>query len=65
MNTFEKELIRVDAQIEFIESLFNKGAKDLYFDMKSPKVLYRDILNPELKALKEKKEWILNNPLKQ
>jgi hypothetical protein len=51
-------LIAVDELIEYHNSLFNKGFKDVHIAISSPIKTYIDILNPQLKYLQEVKQEI-------
>lgn len=54
----EYALIAVDEIIEYHESLYNKGFKDVHIALSSPIKTYNDILNPLLKYLQEVKQEI-------
>ncbi len=51
-------LIAVDEMIEYHNSLFDKGFKDVHIAISSPIKTYIDILNPLLKYLQEVKQEI-------
>ena len=57
-NSKQCALIAVDEIIEYHNSLFNKGFKDVHIAMSSPIKTYIDILNPQLKYLQEVKQEI-------
>ena len=51
-------LTAVDEILEYHESLYNKGLKDVHIAISSPIKTYDDILNPLLKYLQEVKQEI-------
>lgn len=57
-NAKQCALIAVDEMIEYHNSLFDKGFKDVHIAISSPIKTYIDILNPLLKYLREVKQEI-------
>jgi len=55
----EKEKIK--AKIELINSLEYRGATEIYMTQDSPKLLYRDILNPLKAELEENLKQLERN----
>ena len=51
-------LICVDEMIDYHNSLFNKGFKDIHIALSSPIKTYNDVLNPALIYLQEVKTEI-------
>ena len=51
-------LISIDEILEYHESLYNKGLKDVHIAISSPIKTYDDILNPLLKYWQEVKQEI-------
>jgi len=51
-------LICVDEMINYHNSLFDKGFKNVHQDLKTPNKLYSDIMNKELLYLQEVKQEI-------
>lgn len=43
----------IKAQIAILESLYERGAKDVHQVLTTPKRLYDDVINPTIKELKE------------
>lgn len=54
----ECALIAVDEIIEYHESLYNKGLKDVHIALSSPIKPYSDVLNPLLNYWQEVKQEI-------
>ena len=54
-------LIAVDEMIEYHNSLFDKGFRDVHISLSSPIKTYNDILNPSLKYLQQVKQeiWLI------
>jgi hypothetical protein len=51
-------LISIDEILEYHESLYNKGLKDVHIAISSPIKTYDDILNPLLKYWQEVRQEI-------
>ena len=51
-------IITVNEIINYHESLYNKGLKDVYIELSSKIKIYNDVLNPSLKYLQEVKREI-------
>lgn len=47
----EKEIL---AQLDILNSLFERGLKDVHVTIKSPNYIYRDVINPLIKELENK-----------
>lgn len=43
---------QIESQLDIIESLFERGFKDVHTSIKSPKHPYRDVINPVINELK-------------
>ena len=53
-----RALFIIDEKIQYHESLFDKGFKDVHIALSSPIKTYLDIMNPMLKYLQEVKREI-------
>lgn len=53
-------LIMVDGIIQNLNCLFDKGFKDVHMSLQTPKMIYRDIMNPEIKYWQQVKTEIEN-----
>lgn len=51
-------IICLDEKINYHNSLFEAGLKDVHQTMNTPKEIYNDVMNPKLNELKQIKEFI-------